>query len=138
MALRPRRGAQVDYPVFRTIEIRPIAGFYTPLSHDIPVGGSPDMSNMAVWKSRLIKRPGYAQWQSGNAAIGTTVTGLYSIQDDENNTHLFATHETGLEKYNTTSDDWDTITGTALTGGINPMRFELSQSNIVFTKASMP
>lgn len=96
------------------------------------MNASPDMLNCYVFEGTLRKRFGFSQFPSAHAAIGTTVTGLYSTQDDEDNTHLIATHNTGVAKWNAGS--WDVITGTALTGGTEPMDFETSQNSIVFSQ----
>jgi hypothetical protein len=136
--LRARRSAQVAAPRYVTLPIRPIGGQrdYDP-SREIPAEVSPDMSNCLVRDGCLYRRPGFVQFKSGNSAIGTTVVGLYSTQDEENNTHLFAAHETGLAKFNTLTEVWDACTGPALTGSsILPMSFETSQNSVVFSQGA--
>ena len=134
--LRTKRSVQVAYPVKRTFEIRPVAGMFDQEpAQEIPLGGSPDMVNCYVLSGLLRKRPGYAQWKTDNAAIGSSVVGIYSTQDEENNTHLFAVHPTGLAKYNSSTLSWDAMTGTALTGGASQLfSFENSQNSMVFSQ----
>ena len=136
MALRARRSVQIDYPTTRAFEIRPIQGQWDFESgQQMPLGGSPDMLNCMVLNGVLRKRPGYAQYQSGNSAFSSAIVGLYSTQDDENNTHLYAVHTTGVMKYNTASQDWDACSGPALTGAASQLfSFETSQNSVVFSQ----
>lgn len=120
----------------RTLDIFPNLGMVTAVpAKELPLGASPDMLNMTFVAGRLRKRPGFTQFQSGNAAFGESVTGLASVQDDENATHLFAMTETDLWKYSAGGLNWTQMTGPALTGGAtNLFTWEVSQNSLVFSQ----
>lgn len=117
----------------RTLDVYPQLGMVTQIpARNLPLGASPDMLNMCLVGGRLRKRPGYTQLATGNAAFSSSVTGLFSVQDEENGTHLFAFTHTELKKYNTATDDWDTMTGPAFTGGADDLfTHEVSQNVLV-------
>lgn len=137
--LRPRKGVQVDYPQTITPEVRPIYGYWDmDPAQEAPIGGSPDMRNCIVLQGVLRKRPGYAQYPSAVASIGGSVSGIYSTQDTENNTHLIALYGTGGAKYNSSTHAWDALTGT-LTGAASQLfTFETSQNAFVFSQGVDP
>lgn len=116
--------------------VRPLLGMWKADSaDDIPDGASPDMQNFSVWQGTLIKRPGYVQFKAGNASIGGSVTGLCSTKDDQDNSRLYATFATGLRRFNVGTNQWDLMTGPALTGAASQlMSFEISQNNLVFSQ----
>lgn len=142
--LAPRRTVPVQPPVRVGLDVVPTLGMltstppdlpYRGAEHTYPLGASPDMVNCVVLNGVLQKRPGYAQYQSGNTAFGSAVVGLYSTQDESNNTHLYAVFLTGVKKYNSATLDWDACTGPALTGGATQLfTFETSQNSVVFSQ----
>lgn len=121
-------------PMVRTLLVRPIAGQNNfDAAEEIAIHQSPDMSNCSVSAGLLIKRPGYSQFPAGASAFSSAVVGLYSTQDDENNTYFYAVTTTGVYKYDTATSAWVAITGTALTGTtLNLVWFETSQNSVVF------
>jgi len=73
-------------------EIQPIAGIHLDVPADaIPEGGSPDMNNCFIDGNTLAKRPGYAQFGASAVHATERVTGVFSVQAEDDTTHLFAT-----------------------------------------------
>jgi len=118
------------------IPMNPVHGMWSFVpGQEVPLGGSPDMMNCVVRASLLTKRPGYSGFPAGMAAIGTRVMGLYSTQDAENNTYLYAAHPTGLAVLTTLAGGWGAVTGAALTGSSEKLfNFETSQNSVVFSQ----
>lgn len=135
--LKAKRGLEVEYPAFRRLLIKPVGGMVTEADEgDLPLQASPDMLNCVIVQDTLRKRPGFQQYRAGNSAFSASVLGLFSTQDDEDNTHLLAVTQTQVKKYNSTSNNWDTLTGPALTGGgTQPFSFAHSQNSICFSQA---
>jgi hypothetical protein len=93
------------------------------------------MLNCSVYQGFLRKRPGYTEYGGTHTAFASEVTGLYSTQDEQNNTYLYATILAKLYKWNTATDAWVEVTGTALTGGSGQrFSFETSQNKLVFSQ----
>lgn len=134
--LRPRRGLQIPFPQKIRKTLIPLDGMHSfAPNQETPFGASPDMVNLCIRENRLTKRPGFTQFSTGNAAIGTRVMGLFSADDDQGSTHLYAAHPTGLAKYNTGTKVWDACTGPALTGSNTRLfRFAVSQNSVVFSQ----
>src|SRR5678809_1352552 len=89
-------------PVVRTLLVRPVMGQsnFDP-AEEVSIHHSPDMQNCSVGGGMLMKRPGYTQFPSGGASLSADgVVGLYSTQDDENNTYLYAVTPTGVWRWN--------------------------------------
>jgi hypothetical protein len=118
--------------------IYPIRGQFDGPARLIPPGGSPDMKNCIVRSGQLRKRPGFSQWKTGNAGFGEPVTGLFSTLDDVGATHLIALCSTLGFKYNSVTDSWDALTGTAFTGTHELWSFENSQVSMVFSQGVDP
>lgn len=118
-------------PLTRTVVSRPVMGqFNAEPAEEISVHHSPDMLNCSVEGGMLVKRPGYLQF---GGTLSEAVLGLYSTQDDENNTHLFAVTLTKVYKWNSGTEVWDLLTGTPLTGtSLSSISFETSQNSMVF------
>ena len=131
-----RRSREVQYPRFRGIPIRPINGVwkFSPGSDEFPEGASPDMLNCYVYEGRLRKRPGYAMFPLAMPSIGGSAVGIYSTQDEENNTHLIVVWQSGVKKYDFVAQVWNTLTGTLSGGSDQWFTFETSQNNIVFSQ----
>jgi hypothetical protein len=61
------------------------------------------------------------------------VLGLYSTQDDENSTYFYAVTLTKVYRWNSGTEVWDELTGTALTGtALTSISFETSQNSVCF------
>jgi hypothetical protein len=121
-------------PFLRTIHLRPIGGQnnHDP-AEELNPAQSPDMANLTVRSGLLLKRPGYAQLPAGGSAFATEVIGVYSTQDTENNTYLYAVTHTKVYRYNSVTEVWDEITGAGLAGGsLNMVSFENSQNSVIF------
>lgn len=132
-----RRGLeQATYREEKKMPFRPVLGMWTAdPAQEIPDGASPDMLNLLVFKGMLVKRPGYVQFSDGNSALGNPVLALFSLQDNEDATHLYALTKVGVFKYNTGTDDWDALTGTALTGTDDDhFSGENSENSFVFSQ----
>lgn len=140
MALRPKQGLALQYPQKIRKSLDPVGGQWAILPPSkMPFNASPDMLNCVVRNNHLEKRPGYSQWSPGNAAIGTRVVGIYATYDDQGNSYLYAGHPTGVVKYNTGTNVWDTVTGTALTGGSEKLfRWVVSQNSLLFANGVDP
>lgn len=117
------------------VSFAPLDGIYK--SHnslDLPKGGSLDMLNCRVCLGCLEKRPGYSQYGDGEPSIGGQVVGLFSSQDEEDNTHLYAAWIEGLAKYDSSTDSWTACTGPVMTGlTTRIMSWEVSQNSVVFS-----
>lgn len=123
-------------PMVRTLFVRPIMGQnnFDP-AEEISIHHSPDMNNCSVSRGMLVKRPGYTQMGSGS--LDNPVVGLYSTQDDENNTYLYAVTYTSVYRWNSGTEVWDLLTGSALTGSsLTSVTFETSQNNVVFANGT--
>lgn len=98
----------------------------------IPLGGSPDMVNCFVRGNTLRKRPGFSPL--GDRLHATeNVMGIFSTVDEDDVSFLFATTETGLQRYNAGTNVWTDYTGPALTGGDDHLfSWEVSQNSVVF------
>lgn len=133
-----RRSRPVEYPQTKTVPLRPTGGMWKfDQELDVPPNASPDMSNCYVYEGRLAKRPGFAMFPSGMASLGSQIMGIFSTQDEENNTHLIACTLTGVKKYDFATNAWTSLTGTALTGGDTQwFSFETSQNSIVFCQGA--
>ncbi len=118
-------------PLVRTLLVRPVGGqFNHEPPEEISIHHSPDMLNCSVERGMLSKRPGYTQFGD---TLAEAVLGLYSTQDDENNTHFYAVTLTKVYKWNSGTSVWDELTGTALTGSSSSsISFETSQNRLVF------
>ena len=133
----PRRGLEtIEYLRKQVVAFRPIGGMVsTNPGRTLPPGASPDMVNCSVFQGMLVKRPGYTQYRAGNASIGGAVTGLFSTQDVEDNTHLIALHSTGGRRYESSSASWAALTGPAMTGNSTLLfSFENSENKIVWSQ----
>lgn len=121
-------------PMVRTKLCRPIAGQYNfDPAEEISFHHSPDMSNCSVESGMLVKRPGYTQFPAAAAALDGAIVGLFSTQDDENNTYFYAVTPTSVYKYDTATVAWVKLTGAALSGGGGLVWFENSQNSAVFS-----
>lgn len=122
-------------PFVKPIVIEPLDGVYglTAVSR-IPNGGSPDMINCFVRGNTLRKRPGFSQL--GDTLSATErVMGIFSAIDEDDNTFLFATTQTGLQRYSAGTNVWTDYTGPALTGGTEKLfSWEISQNSVVFSQ----
>ena len=129
MALRPRRGAQVEYPRTVVLPVRPIGGMVTNVAaQDLPLEASPDMLNCFVNAGVLKKRPGYAQF--GANSPDARINGLYATSSADGTMRLFAATAAKLFSY--LSGTWTQITG-SLTGiDGNLFAFETSENKLVF------
>jgi hypothetical protein len=136
MSLRARQGIELQYPEFKALEELPVQGMWTELpASKLPSGASPDMQNCIVLNGLLRKRFGYVQFPPAHAALNGPVVGLFSTQDEENNTHLLAVTPTSVYKYDQGGNVWTLLTGPALTGvATQPFSFENSQNSIVFSQ----
>jgi len=118
-------------------EIQPIGGVHLNVPADaIPEGGSPDMNNCFIDGNTLAKRPGYEQWGSGAVHASERVTGIFSVQAEDDTTHLFVTSQTQLKKY--AGSNWSAaFSGPALSGG-NEKLFDwtVSQNAVCFCQGS--
>jgi hypothetical protein len=126
----------LQYQDERPIFIRPIQGQWgSDPAVSMPTGASPFMRNCSVYQGLLRKRPGFGQHVDGNTSLGNQVLGLFSHKNAAGNTFLVANTKTGFFRFNDSTEVWDTMTGSALTGTDDDLfSYEVSQTDIVFSQ----
>lgn len=134
----PERDLQ--YQEERPVFIRPIYGQWgMDPAVAMPTGASPYMRNLSVYQGFLRKRPGYGQHVAGNDALDGPVVGLFSHKNAAGNTFLIACTPTSVYRFNDVSEDWDKLSGSALTGTEDDLfAFEVSQRHVVFSQGVDP
>jgi hypothetical protein len=136
MSIRTKRSVGVQWGEHVALPLNPVDGMWAFVpGQEVPVGGSPDMLNCVVRGNILMKRPGYALFPSGMSTLGNPIMGLFSAQDADNLTYLFAATNTTLYQMAPGSGTWALIAGPALTGGTSRLfSWELSQNSVIFSQ----